>query len=403
MQKVVSINLNGNAYQLDEEAYEALHAYLERSQARLQANPDRAEILADIEQSIAEKCARFLGPRKTVVNAAEVNTILAEMGPVETAEPQAQPGAEAGATGAGSSSSTGADTGTPGGGGTPKRLYQIREGAMLTGVCKGIAAYFDVDVTLIRIVFVVLAFATFGIAVLVYAVLAFVIPYADTTEAHAAAYGLSATAQGLVDQAKRHHESFRARHAWRHEWQHRTSNRHWRRRYREMEEQMRAATQNAPMPPPPPMNYATSAILGVTTPVFAMLHAAAFVAWAYAVLSVLTTGAIFGWRIPIGGMPVWGSLVILFVLYAMLTGPLRAIRHMGYAHHRFPHHHSPFGALHGLLWLAFTAFFAWLAYQYIPQAHALIDSLPGAWHHTGGLNVEALMHRLDLDRLIARR
>jgi phage shock protein PspC (stress-responsive transcriptional regulator) len=398
MQKVVSINLNGNAYQLDEQGYDTLRAYLERAEARLQANPDRAEILADIEQSIAEKCARYLGPRKTVVSASEVATIIAEMGPVESAEPQAEPSAPAGATGASAGAGTADD------GSTPKRLYQIREGAMLTGVCKGIAAYFDIDVTLVRIIFVVLAFATFGIAVLVYAVLAIIIPYADTTEAHAAAYGLSATAQGLVDQAKRHHESFRARHAWRQrEWQHRASSRHWRRRYREMEQQMRATHQDAAMPPPPPMNYTTSAILGVTTPLFALVHAAVFVAWAYAMLSVLTTGAIFGWRIPIGGMPVWGSLIVLVVLYGMLTGPLRAIRHIGYEH-RFAHQYAPFGALHGVLWLAFAALFAWLAYQHIPQAHALIDSLPDAWHHTGSFSVETYLRELpDFSRLTGRQ
>ena len=163
---------------------------------------------------------------------------------------------------------------------------------------------------------------------------------------------------------------------------------------------MRAATQDAPMPPPP-MNYATSAILGITTPIFAVTHAAVFVAWAYVMLSVLTTGTIFGWQIPIH-IPVWGSVLILIVLYGMLTGPLRAMRHIGYEH-RFAHHYSPFGALHGVLWLAFTALFAWLAYQHIPQAHALIDSLPDAWHHTGSFNVETYLHQLNLDRLIARQ
>jgi hypothetical protein len=130
-----------------------------------------------------------------------------------------------------------------------------------------------------------------------------------------------------------------------------------------------------------------------------------FVAWAYAMLSVLTTGAIFGWRMPLGGMPAWTSLIILVVLYGMLTGPLRAIRHMGYAHHPFAHHHSPFGALHGLLWLAFTALFAWLAYQYIPQAHALVESLPDAWHHTGSHDVEAFLHQLpdDFNGLLGRQ
>ena len=32
MQKVISINLNGNAYQLDESGYDALRAYLARAE-----------------------------------------------------------------------------------------------------------------------------------------------------------------------------------------------------------------------------------------------------------------------------------------------------------------------------------------------------------------------------------
>src|SRR5262249_48718950 len=61
MQKVITINLNGNAYQLDEAGYEALVAYLDRAERQLRDNPDRAEILADLEQAIAEKCLRYLG------------------------------------------------------------------------------------------------------------------------------------------------------------------------------------------------------------------------------------------------------------------------------------------------------------------------------------------------------
>ena len=45
MNKVIIINLNGNAYQLDETGYEALRAYLDDAAQRLRDNPDRAEIL----------------------------------------------------------------------------------------------------------------------------------------------------------------------------------------------------------------------------------------------------------------------------------------------------------------------------------------------------------------------
>ena len=64
MQKVISINLNGNAYQIDESGYAALVAYLEVAEQQLKDNPDRAEIVADLEQAIADKCRGFLGPHK---------------------------------------------------------------------------------------------------------------------------------------------------------------------------------------------------------------------------------------------------------------------------------------------------------------------------------------------------
>lgn len=129
MQKVITINLNGNAYQLDEHGYEALHAYLERAEAQLGANPDKAEIIRDLEQSVAEKCMRQLGPGKSVVTAAEIEQILREIGPVDGGAAHAPHGA--------TSHAGAADATSP-----PKRLYQIREGAMLSGVhgCTCLAA-----------------------------------------------------------------------------------------------------------------------------------------------------------------------------------------------------------------------------------------------------------------------
>jgi phage shock protein C len=56
-----------------------------------------------------------------------------------------------------------------------KRLYRSRDERMIWGVCSGIAKYFDVDPTLIRIIAVLtLFFALTGI--LVYIILAIIIP-----------------------------------------------------------------------------------------------------------------------------------------------------------------------------------------------------------------------------------
>ena len=373
MQKVVGINLNGNAYQLEEPGYEALRAYLERAESRLQTNPDRAEIMADLEQAIAEKCGRYLGPSKTVVTAIEIETIIGEMGPVESPEAAAEAGAAAGA-----------DAEKPGAAkSAPKRLYQIREGAMLFGVCNGIAAYFDIDVTVVRVVFVILTFATFGAWILAYFILAIVIPYADTPEDRAAAYGLRLKAQELLGQANLHRASARARREWRRTWRRQQRawqrnwghqwHRHWERHGEQHMAQQTRAAMAAGMPPIGPLGHA---LAGISLPLFAIVNAAVFVAWILVMISAAMTGTVFGWQLP-ADLPLWGSLLILFAMYFALTAPLRAARHG--AHYAWGPYYGPWAALSGMFWLGFTVLFFWLAYQHIPQVHALLDQLPSFW------------------------
>jgi phage shock protein C len=56
------------------------------------------------------------------------------------------------------------------------RLYRSPDDRMLTGVAGGVAESLDVDPSIIRIVWVLLAFLTGGIAVVVYIVMAIVVP-----------------------------------------------------------------------------------------------------------------------------------------------------------------------------------------------------------------------------------
>ena len=161
MQKVITINLNGNAYQLDESGYDALHQYLADASRALESNPDRAEIVSDLEQAIAEKCQRFLGANKTVITAGEVEQIVREMGPIDA-------GAGGGTPGADDDGKTRAEP-------RPKRLVRIPEGGMIGGVCTGLGAYLNIDVTLIRIGFVIVRAALKGAGIIGYIIAMFVI------------------------------------------------------------------------------------------------------------------------------------------------------------------------------------------------------------------------------------
>ena len=60
--------------------------------------------------------------------------------------------------------------------GSPKRLYRSATDRKLCGVCGGLAAYFNVDSTLIRLALVVLAVLGLTSGILIYLLAAIIMP-----------------------------------------------------------------------------------------------------------------------------------------------------------------------------------------------------------------------------------
>ena len=58
-----------------------------------------------------------------------------------------------------------------------KKLRRSRDSKMIAGVCAGLAKYFGLDTTLIRVVYVLLSIFTAFAGVLVYLILWLIIPY----------------------------------------------------------------------------------------------------------------------------------------------------------------------------------------------------------------------------------
>lgn len=166
MQRIATIvRLNRSVVQFDDEAYTRLQQYLAESAELLEGDPDPAEILADLEQAVADQCQRRLRPDRAVVTLAELAPALAEIGSVQL------PG-----NGASAASST-ASAPPPAAASSPS-LRQISQGALISGVCLGVARHFRFDPTLIRVVFVLLLFVTQGVMVPIYIALMLVMPYA---------------------------------------------------------------------------------------------------------------------------------------------------------------------------------------------------------------------------------
>ena len=195
MNKVVTINLNGRAFQLEEGGFDVLRAYLDDAGIRLVDDPGKAEIITDLEQAIAEKCDKILNQYKSVIATDDIKRIIEEMGPVE-----------------------GNGDAKVSGGTSPKHLYRIKEGSMIWGICTGLAAFFGVDVALVRIIFVLIAILTGGGFCLVYFIMKFIIPEADTMQEKAAAHGEPFNAQELVARVQQEYAHLSARFADKHEW-----------------------------------------------------------------------------------------------------------------------------------------------------------------------------------------
>jgi phage shock protein C len=67
------------------------------------------------------------------------------------------------------------------GGDMGNKLYRSDKDRMLFGVCGGLAKYFGIDSSLMRIIVILLALAT-GIGILVYFIMAFIVPLEGSTK-----------------------------------------------------------------------------------------------------------------------------------------------------------------------------------------------------------------------------
>jgi phage shock protein PspC (stress-responsive transcriptional regulator) len=336
MQKVISINLNGHAYQLEEVGYEALRDYLARAERQLEGNADRAEIMMDLEQAIADKCHACLGAHKTVVTVAEVERIVADMGPVQD---DAQANGKAGVA----EPATGGTADEP-----PRRLFRVPAGATIAGVCTGLAAYFKIDVTLVRIAFVLAALVTQGAAILAYVVMMFVVPEATTPEQA----GGPVNARDVVDRARQ--RSTEVGREWRRQW--RRHRGEWRRQW------SRAHAL--------PVHPAAAAM----TPVFGLAQMGLFLLTMAALISLVNTGAILDWELP-SDVPVWAAAVVLLVAYQIVVSPLKAAQAWRWSPAAGPAL-APFAFWSAIVWLIGIAFAIWLASNHIPEIREFVQRLP---------------------------
>ncbi len=165
MKRTVQVNLSGQVFTIDEDAYEVLSAYLKRIASLYDRSAGKDEILSDIESRIAELLIERKGESKEVVTIEDVAAVTAIMGNPEQFEDDSMDDTEESYRTNYSSDSS------------KKRLYRDSDNGIIGGVCSGIAYYFGIDPVWIRLFFG-LSFIFFGSGVIFYILLWIIIPEA---------------------------------------------------------------------------------------------------------------------------------------------------------------------------------------------------------------------------------
>ena len=158
MKKTFTININGTIFNIDDDAYESLSQYLGKIKAYFGKQEGGEEVCSDIEARIAEILREKIAEGKEVVTLQDIENVISIMGTPGDITGEGTPG----------TSESGAKR--------QKRLYRDPDNRVLGGVCSGIAAYFNIDPVIIRLIFVVLIFS--GVGALLYLVLWIITPEA---------------------------------------------------------------------------------------------------------------------------------------------------------------------------------------------------------------------------------
>lgn len=163
MKRTYTINISGSVFHIEEDAYEALQKYMLNLKEYFGKSDEGKEILADIEARIAELCSSESTAGINIITLKMVNEVIETMGTPESFSEEA----EEEETFNGEEKSR-------------KRLYRDPEHRVIGGVCGGLAAYFDIDVAIMRIIVVLLTIFS-GVGILVYLILWIAVPKAKNT------------------------------------------------------------------------------------------------------------------------------------------------------------------------------------------------------------------------------
>ena len=193
MKKTINVAIGGCSFTIDEDAYNTLSDYLERFKGAMGTSSSSNEVMDELEGRIADLLKSKMTGRE-VVNHSMVQDVISQLGyPQGYRKAESQSDGAAGTQGSAESGYhySGTDGERP-----ARKLFRDPDGKRLAGVCSGLALFLGVDVTLIRVIFLV-AFICGSAGLWIYLVIWIAAPEARTAAEKCELRGLPANAENI--------------------------------------------------------------------------------------------------------------------------------------------------------------------------------------------------------------
>lgn len=224
MKKNITINLAGQLFAIDEDAYGLLLDYTETLRRYYRRQSEGEEVVDDIEARIAELFSELKDHGYNAITIEHVQTIIERIGRLEDITDggdSTEHGAHAEGGNSGHLGAAGAaqamGEGVRGAWNkvrSGKRFYRDSENKMLAGVLAGFSRYFGGDVVIWRVIFLLLLFAPIpffsnffnglsGFCFWGYVILAIIAPSASTPEERLKMRGETVNPQNLASEVNR--------------------------------------------------------------------------------------------------------------------------------------------------------------------------------------------------------
>lgn len=146
MEKIININLQGRVIAIEETACNKLKNYVDGLRRHFANEESNEEIINDIEDRIAELLSDRLKNGKPCIDMTDLNAVIDSIGRIEDIEAE-----EAETKQSNNNNNNTGYTPPPVG-----KLYRNTDDKVIAGVCSGIAARTNMDPIIIRILFVIM-------------------------------------------------------------------------------------------------------------------------------------------------------------------------------------------------------------------------------------------------------